>query len=114
MGELRCLDATTGERVWESGVAMGGKLGNFANAFLVEQADRVFIWNDQGELILARLTRKGCEEISRVKVLETIENTRGRDVLWCHPAFANRCAYVHNGKELVCVSLSATNAVPGA
>jgi outer membrane protein assembly factor BamB len=40
-------------------------------------------------------------------LLDTIENTRGRDVLWCHPAFANRCAYMHNGKELICVSLAA-------
>lgn len=38
-----------------------------------------------------------------------IEHTRGRDVLWCHPAFANRRAYLHNGQELICVSLAATN-----
>jgi len=26
--------------------------------------------------------------------------TRGRDVLWCHPAFDNRQACIHNGQEL--------------
>jgi len=108
MGELRCLDARTGERVWESDAAVGGKTGNFATAFLVEHQDRLFIWNDQGELILARLTPKGFDEISRAKLLETSENTRGRDIVWCHPAFANRCAYVHNGKDLICVSLAST------
>jgi hypothetical protein len=86
-------------------------LGLFGSAFLVQHDDRVFIWNDQGELILGKLTRNGFERISQAKLLDTIENTRGRDVLWCHPAFANRCAYVHNGKELLCVSL-ASNGEP--
>jgi hypothetical protein len=72
----------------------------------VEQASRSWIWNDQGELILASLTPAGYSEISRAKLLEPQENTRGRDVLWCHPAFANRSAYMHNGKELICVSLA--------
>ena len=31
---------------------------------------------------------------------------RGRQVTWCHPAFANKCAYVRNDKEMVCVSLA--------
>jgi outer membrane protein assembly factor BamB len=112
-GQLRCLDARTGDRVWESDGAVGGKPGLFGTAFLVEHEDRVFIWNDQGELILARLAPKGYAEISRVKLLETSENTRGRDIVWCHPAFANRCAYVQNGKELICVSLAAVKADGG-
>jgi outer membrane protein assembly factor BamB len=105
-GELRCLDAKTGERRWETYAATGGQKGFFANAFIVEHEDRVFLWNDQGELILAKLRPEGFTEISRAKLLEPLENTRGRTVLWCHPAFANRSAYVHNGKELICVSLA--------
>jgi len=105
-GELRCLDAKTGDRLWESD-AVAGKAGPFATVFFVQQADRVFVWNDQGELILGRLTPKGFDQISRAKLLETSENTRGRDIVWCHPAFANRRAYVHNGKELICVELAA-------
>jgi outer membrane protein assembly factor BamB len=104
-GEMRCLDAKTGDRVWESDAAVG-KLGLFANAFFVENQGRFFVWNDQGELILANVSPKGFEQVSRAKLLETSENTRGRDIVWCHPAFANRCAYVHNGKELICVSLA--------
>jgi outer membrane protein assembly factor BamB len=110
-GELRCLDAKTGDRLWESDAAVGGKIGLFGNAFLIQNEDHVFIWNDQGELILARLSAKGFEEISRAKLLATSENTRGRDIVWCHPAFANRCMYVHNGKELICVSLAAASVV---
>ena len=104
-GELRCLEAKTGDRVWESEGAVGGKVGLFATVFFVQNEDRIFVWNDQGELILGRLSPKGFEEISKAKLLDTSENTRGRDLLWCHPAFANRRAYVHNGKELICVEL---------
>jgi outer membrane protein assembly factor BamB len=106
-GELRCLDAKTGDRLWENGDAVG-KTGLFATAFLVKHNDKVFIWNDQGELILARFSPKGYQEISRAKILDTSENTRGRDIVWCQPAYANRCIYVHNGKQLICVSLAAS------
>ncbi|MEK7677771.1 MAG: PQQ-binding-like beta-propeller repeat protein [Verrucomicrobiota bacterium] len=105
-GELRCLDMQTGERRWETYAATGGQKGFFANVFIIEHEDRAFLWNDQGELLLARLRPEGFAEISRAKLLDPVENTRGRDVLWCHPAFANRCAYMHNGKELICVSLA--------
>jgi len=64
------------------------------------------MWNDQSEFLLAKSTPRGYEELSRAKLLPTIEKTRGRDVLWCHPAFANRCANVHNGRELIYVSLA--------
>jgi outer membrane protein assembly factor BamB len=106
-GELRCLDAATGDRLWESDAAVGGKLGLFGTAFFVQQENRFFVWNDQGELLIGRLTPKGFDQISRAKLLETSENTRGRDIVWCHPAFANRRAYMHNGKELICVELGA-------
>jgi len=105
-GELRCLDAKSGDRKWETYAATGGQKAFFANAFLTAQEDRTFLWNDQGELIIAKLKPEGYEEISRAKLLDPLEKTRGRTVTWCHPAFANRCAYVHNGKEWICVSLA--------
>jgi outer membrane protein assembly factor BamB len=107
MGELRCLKADTGERVWETYAATGGKKGLFANAFLIEQGGRFFLYNDQGDLIIAKLSPKGYEEVSRAHLLDTTLATRGREVTWCHPAFAGRCAFVRNDKELVCVSLAA-------
>lgn len=108
-GEFRCLDLATGDRKWETFAVTEGKKSLFGQAFIVEQAGRYWMWNDQGELILARLSPQGYDEISRAKLLPTIENTRGRDVLWCHPAFALRRAYVHNGQDLICVSLAETN-----
>jgi outer membrane protein assembly factor BamB len=106
-GELRCLDAKTGDRKWETYAATVGKKGFFANVFITENEDRAFLYNDQGELIIAKLRPEGYQELSRAKLLEPLEKTRGRTVTWCHPAYAGRRAYVHNGKELICVSLAA-------
>jgi outer membrane protein assembly factor BamB len=106
-GEFRCLDAKTGDRKWETYAPTVGKQGFFANLFMTENEGRTFLYNDQGELIIARLRPEGYEEISRAKLLEPLEKTRGRTVTWCHPAYANRRAYVHNGKDLICVSLAA-------
>lgn len=104
-GEIRCLDAATGKRVWEQATVERKTLG--ATTFLVPNGDRVFLVNDQGELISARLTGKGYEEIDRAKVIEPNFYSRGRDVVWAHPAFASRCVFLRNEKELVCVSLAA-------
>jgi outer membrane protein assembly factor BamB len=106
-GELRCVKADTGKVVWETYAATGGKRALFANAFLVPQGDRFFLWNDGGDLIIARLTPKGYDEIGRANLLEPTLTTRGRTVVWSHPAFAGRCMYARNDKELICVSLAA-------
>lgn len=109
-GELRCLALSNGEREWESREVFGDGGGFFATAFMIEQAGRTWIWTDQGELLLAGLKPDGIEVVSRAKVLEPIEHTRGRDVLWCHPAFAERSIFVHNGRELVCLDVAGRGA----
>jgi outer membrane protein assembly factor BamB len=112
-GQLRCLEAATGKRVWETLAATtrSGKPVRWANAFLVAHGDRFFLSNELGELIIARLTPSGYEEIGRAKLLEPTNpdarTEKGRMVVWSHPAFANRSVYLRNDKELVCVSLAA-------
>lgn len=112
-GELRCLDARNGDRQWETLELFHGKGQFLAHAFIIQQADRFWFWTDQGELAVGRLSPHGLNLICRSKILETTESTRGRDVLWCHPAFADRKAFLHNGRELVCLDLAAAPARPG-
>ncbi len=53
---------------------------------------------------------KGYEEIDRAHLLEPTGDAgfgSRRQVLWSHPAFANRCMYARNDKEIICVSLAA-------
>ena len=109
-GELRCLEAETGKRLWMTRQPTTGEALRWGNAFLIPNGDRFFLFNEKGELIIAKLTPKGYEEISRTKVLEptnAMATPRGRMVVWMHPAFANKCMYARNDKEIVCVSLAA-------
>jgi outer membrane protein assembly factor BamB len=109
-GQLRCLKLDTGERVWETFQATtGGEPIRWANAFIVKNGKRFFLFNEKGDLIIANLTPRGYEEISRAHVLEPSGEAAGRAVLWSHPAFANRHMYARNDKELVCVDLASKN-----
>jgi outer membrane protein assembly factor BamB len=108
-GELRCLKADTGERKWMDLTATGTNKEpvRWANAFLIEQGDRFWLFNEQGELIIAKLTPQKYEELGRAKLLEpTGKLGGGRVVLWSHPAFANRSIYARNDREIVCYSLA--------
>ena len=104
-GYLRCLDLDKGERLWETLDATGEN--RWASAFLIRHGDRFFLFNEHGELILARLSPAGYDEIGRMKILEPTLKVRGRNVVWSHPAFANRCVFARNDREIVCINLSA-------
>jgi outer membrane protein assembly factor BamB len=112
-GELRCLQADSGRQVWETYAATCGQKTDCASAFLVPQADRFVIFNDQGDLILADLSPKGYREIDKAHVLEPDHLARGRKVVWSHPAFARRCVFVRNDHEMICLSLAADQKTEG-
>ncbi len=111
-GELRCLKADTGERVWETrqptvgGPDDEGKPVRWGNAFLTPNADRFFLFNEQGQLVIAKLTPKGYEELDRAQILKPTNKLAGRPVVWVHPAYANKKMFVRNDAELVCVDLA--------
>jgi len=113
-GQLRCLNAQTGAQVWETLQATtGGEPVRWANAFIVKNGNHFFLFNEKGDLIVARLSPAGYEEISRTHLLEPTNKDCGRPVVWSHPAFANRCVYARNDKEIVCADLAASITGPG-
>jgi outer membrane protein assembly factor BamB len=107
-GQLRCLNAATGERVWETFAATtpDGKEMRWANTFIVKNEDRFFLFNEKGDLIIAKLTPKGYDEISRAHIIDPDNRDAGRLVVWSHPAFANRRVYARNDNEIICVNLA--------
>ena len=108
-GQLRCLRVDTGERIWEDLTATrGGEEARWGNAFLVkhEPSDRFFLFNELGELIISKLSRKGYELIDKAHLIEPTGKAMNRKVVWSHPAFANRNVLVRNDKEIVSFSLS--------
>lgn len=104
-GQLRCLDAGTGRRVWETFEATGE--GRWWNAFLIPHEDQVFIHNEQGELILAELSAEGYRELGRSLLVEPTRPVGRRMTIWSHPAFAMRSVFARNDHEIVRVNLAA-------
>lgn len=106
-GEMVCLQLEPPQRLWSSTAAVDGKRPQGCEtAFLVRQQDRWWLFNERGELIIARLQPSGYEEISRAKVIEPTNEAFGRKVVWSTPAFANRHAYIRNDQEIICVDLA--------
>jgi outer membrane protein assembly factor BamB len=114
-GMFRAFKAETGERLWWTFKPVLGKdededfkNAGTATAFVVKNGDRYFIFADIADLIIAKLSPKGYEEVSRAHLkLERNHNAMfNRKVVWCHPAFADKCMFVRNDKEIVCYSLA--------
>lgn len=106
-GDLMAVELATGKRLWATFEPVTGKKKlQSSTAFLVKNGDRFFLFTETGDLVIAKLTPAKYEEVSRAKVVEPTNNAFGRSVVWSHPAFAEKCAFVRNDKELVCVSLA--------
>ena len=87
-GTLCCLDAATGDEVWNSREYVHGANGT---AHLTPNGDRMFLFDQQGHLILAKITPQGYQEISRTLLVEPTAGYRAQGPLtWAHPAFANK------------------------
>jgi outer membrane protein assembly factor BamB len=109
-GQFRAVKIGTGERLWESWSPLTGESESrpvyTGTVFVVKNGDRFFMFNERGELVIARLSPSSYEELGRCKLLEPTGSAFGREVVWSHPAFANRCVYARNDNEIVCVSLA--------
>ena len=111
-GFLTAVDLATGKRLWETGEpTLGNRRGRHGTAFLVRQGsdssdDRTWLFSETGDLVLARLTPAAYEELGRMHLLAPTNECFGREVVWSHPAFANRCIFARNDREIVCVSLA--------
>ena len=107
-GLMYGVELKTGERLWQSGKPVNTERpSNSATAFIVKNGERFWMFNEHGELLIAKLSPKGYEEIDRVKVIEPTNNAFGRDVVWSPPAWANRKVYLRNDKEFLCLDLAA-------
>jgi outer membrane protein assembly factor BamB len=105
-GEFVCLDAATGNQVWETDTVTAKRGG--ASIHITLAGEHAYLFSDQGDLILARLNPKAYTEISRTHLLEPTTPFGGSNHVWPPPAFANRHVYVRNDEEVVCASLIAT------
>ena len=109
-GELRSLNARTGDQLWMSTAMTAQEL--YTTAFMVQHRDRFFVNNDEGDLIIARFTPDGYVEVDRTHLIDaTSEAGYGseRRVNWVHPAYANRHVVQRNDHEIIRASLAASD-----
>ena len=106
-GQFRCLEAATGDRVWEDLTLV--PVERWANIHMVRNSDKVWMFNESGELLITKLSRTGVEVISRAKLIEPTKGQLGmrQGVCWSHPAYAGKCIFARNDNEIVCASLAA-------
>ncbi len=116
-GELRGLDARTGERLWMSDQMTAQ--ARWGAAFLVQHEDRYFVNNDDGDLIIAQFTPSGYVELDRTRLIVADGSSgaavRGRParferpINWSHPAYANKHIVHRNNAEIIRASLDAND-----
>ena len=114
---LTAVSIENGERLWETTkpvLADPDKRGRHGTAFLVrhKNTDTYYLLNENGELIIAEITPEGYREKGRTQVIEPSNTTNAggtRDVVWSHPAFANKTLYTRNDEKLVAIDLAASS-----
>ena len=104
-GELRAIEAKTGQRIWESDKAV--PRGRWSTIHFIQDGTNVWMFNERGDLKLAKLERSGFTEISSTNIIAPTTNQLNRrgGVCWSHPAFANGNVIIRNDKEIKSISL---------
>lgn len=106
-GQFRCVDFATGEILWSTGTTqrrratspqsadIGKRIGH---ATVIVADKKLILFNDTGELILARASRDGYEELGRASVL-------GGEICWTQPTLFRGRLFVRNHNRAACVYL---------
>ncbi len=105
-GEFRCLDAATGDRIWEDLSLV--RRNRWATIHMVQHESRVWMLNEQGELLITELSPQGAKVLSRAQVIAPtkVQLPRGPGVVWAPPAYAERSIFVRSDNELIRCSLA--------
>ncbi len=108
-GHLRAVKLSNGQRLWDTTkpiVNAEEKPTMHGTAFIVKNGENYFLFNELGDLVIAKLTPRKYEQISQAHLIEPTTPAFNRTVVWSHPAFAEKCIFVRNDKEIACFSLA--------
>jgi outer membrane protein assembly factor BamB len=94
---ITCFELATGKKLWDDANDMTPRGRNpQATTVWIDDKDRVLALNSEGELILARFSREGYQEASRVKIIGPT---------WANPGFAGKTVFARSDEEIVAVDL---------
>ena len=88
ISHLNCVEAATGKRVWQE--------QRFGKGNLIAADGKLFIVTIDGELIVAKASPKGYEELGRKEICGATRQA---------PSLANGMLYVRDGEEIVCLDV---------
>ncbi len=93
-GHLRCIELVSGKRIWEDlATAPKGRPAASTTGFIVRNGNHWYLTTEQGELIIAKMSPDGYQELGRALMIEPTAENWGREIVWSHPAFANRLRF---------------------
>lgn len=115
-GMFRAVELKTGKRLWESfepifgpDVPPGFK-APCGTAFVVKNSTNglFYVFSETGDLVIGKFTPKEYRELGRTHLVNpTCTAPNGRKAVWSHPAYADKCIFARNDKQIVCVPLNA-------
>ena len=85
---LTCVNAATGERAWQE--------LRFGKGNLIAADGKLFMTTMNGELVVAKISSKGYEEIGRAEVLKQTRQA---------PALSNGQLYLRDNDEIICLDV---------
>jgi outer membrane protein assembly factor BamB len=111
-GLFRAMRMASGERLWSTSKPVNGRDSetrgpNEGATFVTKNGDRFFLFGENGDLVIARLSAEKYDEVSRTKLVDPVGVGLGRSIVWSHPAYAEKCVFARNDQEIVCASLAA-------
>lgn len=89
-GRFKCLDFATGEVLWST--------DRVGHATVLVADGKLILFNDKGELILARASSERYQELARTTVF-------GGEICWTAPALAHGRLYLRSPTRAACVYL---------
>ena len=104
-GIFRCIDLLTGDVKWSNGDGKPRRSREpdpdnpiIGHSSVLVADGKLVLFNDTGELILARATPEKYEQLARVELL-------GGQIVWTQPALLRNRLYVRNHSVAACVFL---------